>query len=79
MLFDIVFICFFRQTFLRAKKGSKKVESVDDIKGYLSLKKEDKQTIDNLLQEFLNGAVSFSPCSSISFSPSPLCTYLLNR
>jgi len=46
--------CLFK-AFCNAKKGSKIVEDVDDIKGFLMLKKEDKDDITKHLQDFQSG------------------------
>jgi hypothetical protein len=46
--------CLFK-AFCNAKKGSKLVEDVDDIKGFLMLKKEDKDEITKHFQDYQSG------------------------
>jgi hypothetical protein len=47
-------LCLFK-AFCNAKKGSKLVEDVDDIKGFLMLKKEDKDEITKHLKDYQSG------------------------
>jgi hypothetical protein len=48
--------CLFK-SFCNAKKNTKLLNDVDDIKGYLTLKKEDKVEISKYFKEFQNGTI----------------------
>lgn len=45
------------QSFIRARKGTKIIDTTDDIHGYLKLEKKDKKEIDNLLEALKDGSL----------------------